>query len=289
MDNFLSSGDVIAPVAPEGGVTAGVPVLIGGLFVVPRVSADAGDIFPGVADGVIRLPKATGFAPSAGAVAYWDEADEELNSDTTNPSIGHYERAALTGDTDARIRLIDTPLATVSALDARLDEAEKLCQTMPAAGTQVVMVADDTYVNMTADLLAWEASLIEAGNVIEFQKVFKVDDMDAAGATTFSELLGSLELATVVVSTADANDYAEIKGTITFKAVGASSTVDISVTTIGSDGGTETAAYTHTFAATGPATTSAVQLKSRAKTATGHADNKVTQRIGWGRLVKKTA
>lgn len=288
MLNYVGDGDILN-IVPTSALANGVPTEIGGLLVVPQMDIEADTLGAVVSGGEFTGPKATGFAPAVGDVMYWDVADGEFNSDTTNPAYGHYTVAAASGDTVCQGKLLPLPFVAVSSLDARLDEAEKLCQTMPAAGTQIAMTVNDTYVNMTADLLEWEANLIEARDVLEFQFVFKVDSMDAAGVVTFGLLLGALDLGTVALTTGDANDYAEMSGTLTFKAVGASSTVDVALTTIGSDGGTETVAYTHTFGATGPATTSAVELKARAKAATGHADNKVTQHVGWGRLNKDAA
>lgn len=60
--------------APVGGVTADVPVVIGGLCVVPVADADAGALFAGYTVGVFELPKATGVGTDfdAGDVVEWD-------------------------------------------------------------------------------------------------------------------------------------------------------------------------------------------------------------------------
>lgn len=280
MNNYLGSDDVVTLVAPGGGVVGGVPVVIGGLVAIPRANANAGDEFAGYLSGVFRLTKATGFVPAAGDVAYWDEADEALNSDTANVPIGHYTAEALTGDTTALVRLIDTPLALASSLDQRLDalEAGSVIKQLVADGTQVTMSVSDTYVNFTADALSLDADSVEDNDTVEWEAEVKLDAMNAAYATTFGLLIGALEVDQVVISTGDTSDWAKLKGTARCTAVGASSTWEVfGGEGCNSDGGSVTRdTPTYLGAQTGPATTSAVVFTARIKAATGSAGNHAT-------------
>lgn len=283
--NYVQKGENPEVVAPEA-LDSGEFFVVGALA---GVAAKDAAISEGVAmarTGAWRLPKATGVTYVQGALAYWDVADKNFNDDTANNALAIVLEGAASDATTFVGILIPAPMAPAAAAAARLDELESLDQNMPAAGTQKALTVSDTYVPFTEDALTWDADLIEASDVIPFQFVWKVDGMSAAMVTTFKVELGSLVVATVALTTGDTNDYAEISGTLTFKTVGGSSTVDIAVTTIGSDGGTETVVYTHTFGASGPATTSAVVLKGSAKAATGNAANLVTQRIGHGTLKK---
>jgi len=97
--NKKGSGEVLYLVAPVGGVTSGTPVIIGGSFVLPLVTAAATVSFACVRDGEWYLTKATGFAPAAGAAAYWDStsAHVEGTDATDNRRIGVFAKAAANG------------------------------------------------------------------------------------------------------------------------------------------------------------------------------------------------
>ena len=284
--NFVEKGESPEVVAPSGGVTTGEFFVIGSLAGVAATTADEGDGVAMQRHGAFSLPKATGFAYAQGDLAYWDVADENFNNDTANNAQGIVLEAAGTDATEAVIILLPAKITTAAAAAARLDILEDLFQAMPAVGTQKAMTSNDTYVNFTEDALTFAANTIAARDVINFEFVWKVDSMNAAGLTTFGLLLGALDLGTVAVSTADANDYARLSGSLTFKTVGASCTVTVVLRKTGSDGGTVTSTELITFAATGPATTSAVVITPRSKTATGHADAKATLHAAWAKLEK---
>lgn len=109
---WLQSGDVMEFTAPTGGVTVDVPVLIGGLFVIPEVTAAAGARFNGILEGVVTLPKNTGEVWTEGAPAYWDAANARVSFDSTaGQQIGAISAAALTGDTTGIIRLNEASLS----------------------------------------------------------------------------------------------------------------------------------------------------------------------------------
>lgn len=87
MQNYVQSGKVLELTAPSGGVTSGVPVLIGDLLVVPVASADETEKFSGEVVGVFECAKATGEAWTEGDTLYWDNG----NSRFTSTASGNYK------------------------------------------------------------------------------------------------------------------------------------------------------------------------------------------------------
>jgi predicted RecA/RadA family phage recombinase len=86
---FIQAGEVMTFTAPTGGVTAGTPVLIGGLLVVPRETVAQTLPFDGDAEGVHALPKADSQAWTEGAVIYWDNAAKNCTTvSTANYRVG---------------------------------------------------------------------------------------------------------------------------------------------------------------------------------------------------------
>lgn len=63
--NFVQSGKTLTLPAPAGGVTAGIPVAIGDLVVVPLADAAEGENFVGHTDGVWNAPAAAGLLQGA--------------------------------------------------------------------------------------------------------------------------------------------------------------------------------------------------------------------------------
>src|SRR5678815_5479560 len=109
---FIQPGDVMEFVAPTGGVTNGVPVLIGGFWVVPVDTALATVAFRGKASGVFQLAKATSETWSQEQPLFWDVANARATVDTTvGLPIGSVAAAALSADTVGKIRLHGTPLS----------------------------------------------------------------------------------------------------------------------------------------------------------------------------------
>lgn len=286
--NKIQRGEKLELTAPSGGVTNEQGILIGALFGVAQESAEEGAPFTSEIVGVYELPKATGFVMSEGEVGYWDTTLKKFVSDTTKEPVAICIEEAGSSATKVKVLLNPRGIDAAAAND-RLDELDDSFKCMPAAGTQKTMSSNDTYVEHTEDALTFDANLIEARNVLNFEFVWKLDTMNAAGLTTYGVLLGALDLGTVALATGDANDYASLKGSLTFKSVGGSSTVDVVLEKTGSDGGTVTITKLITFAATGPATTSAVVLTPRSKTATGHASAKTTLHVGWAKLQKQAA
>ena len=78
--NYVQDGKVVDAIAPAGGVTAGTPVLIGTLMLIPLVTAVEGATFSGATDGVWQLPCTTGL--TAGAMVKWDATNSILVADS---------------------------------------------------------------------------------------------------------------------------------------------------------------------------------------------------------------
>jgi predicted RecA/RadA family phage recombinase len=72
MRNFNGPARAVELTAPAAGVTAGLPVQIGVLIVVPEVTAAAGVRFNGVIAGDVTLPKTAADAWAEGDLLYWD-------------------------------------------------------------------------------------------------------------------------------------------------------------------------------------------------------------------------
>lgn len=110
MKNFLQPGAVQEFTAPGGGVVSGTPVLIGGLVVIPEVTAIAGARFNGAVEGVFTCPKTAGVAWTEGQVLYFDSATTSFATvqSATARRAGAAGAAALAGDTTGRVFLINT-------------------------------------------------------------------------------------------------------------------------------------------------------------------------------------
>lgn len=98
--------DNLTLVAPSGGVTADVPVMIGDVCVIPVADADEGELFSGLTRGVFRLKKHVGTAFSAGALVEWDVSAGEIitpGAVAGDIEIGYVVTAALSADTSIKI------------------------------------------------------------------------------------------------------------------------------------------------------------------------------------------
>jgi predicted RecA/RadA family phage recombinase len=104
--NFIQPGECLTLTAPTGGVTAGTPVLIGALLVVPTTTVAQTLPFEGCTMGVFTLPKATGATWSEGQLLYWDDTAKKCTpTATSNTRIGCAVAAAASGDTTGKVRL----------------------------------------------------------------------------------------------------------------------------------------------------------------------------------------
>ena len=106
MKNHGSAGDIMTFVAPSGGVTAGVPVIIEETFCVPISDADAGDEFAAAVTGIIQdLDKVTGFGAKAGSLAYWNMTSENVTDDEADILIGVFAADCESADEACDVRL----------------------------------------------------------------------------------------------------------------------------------------------------------------------------------------
>ena len=113
---FIAPGNTVDAIAPgPGGVTSGVPLLIGNLFGVPEVTAAAGETFALNVVGVHRLPKATGGALEPGALAYWDASPGNVTgTGASNYLVGAVVEHAGSDDTSVLVRLNGTTTAVTA-------------------------------------------------------------------------------------------------------------------------------------------------------------------------------
>ncbi len=103
---FVQPGNTVDAIAPSGGVTSGVPLLIGNMFGIPEVSAPTGDTFSLTVSGVHQLPKATGGALEPGAPAYWAaSAANVTGTKASNYLIGVVLEHAGSTETSVVVRL----------------------------------------------------------------------------------------------------------------------------------------------------------------------------------------
>lgn len=109
------SDEPIKFTAPAGGVTTNVPVLIGGQFVIPAVTAAVGESFSGLTMVVIYLTKATGFTMAEGDLGYWDDTLKKFVSDTAKPAVAVCVEDA--GSSDTRVK-VATGIANIPAFNA---------------------------------------------------------------------------------------------------------------------------------------------------------------------------
>lgn len=111
--SYLQPGDVLEFTAPTGGVTKGIPVLIGGLVVIPTATVAATLSFRGAVTGVHELPKTTSETWAVQQPAFWDAANGKVSTDPTvgHLPIGSITAAAGSSDTTGTIRLNGTTLS----------------------------------------------------------------------------------------------------------------------------------------------------------------------------------
>jgi len=109
MKNFVQEGHALDYVAPAGGVTAGVAVLIGTVLVMPATTAAEGAMFSGWIEGVYDLPCATGTAWNSNVALYWDSANKRVTTTATdNTKIGMTAEAKVASSSRGAVKLLPT-------------------------------------------------------------------------------------------------------------------------------------------------------------------------------------
>lgn len=186
MKTFLKNDENTTFTAPGGGVTVDVPVLIGALLVIPKVTVAAGLPFAGVAEGVFfNQAKTAGQAWAEGQLLYWDTATSSFCTvpSATARRVGVAYAAALAGDATGTVRLTGSP-----APDAELGTiADSAVSPTPLVGGAPFLIPIDipdaataTYVYKTQDKIeiidAWNIKdTAGAGNTLQI-----TDGADAA-------------------------------------------------------------------------------------------------------------
>jgi len=96
MKNFIAHGHTLTLTAPSGGVTAGVPVVIGALLVIPKQSVDQGEQFTAEYRGIFKIAKAAADTPAQLAKAYWNSSNSELTTTATgNKLVGLFAEVGI--------------------------------------------------------------------------------------------------------------------------------------------------------------------------------------------------
>lgn len=214
--NKIQRGEKLQLTAPAGGVVNEMGYLIGGLFVVAQHSADEADPFTGDCEGVHELPKATGYVVTEGEVLYWDVADEEFNSDTTNEPVAIAVADAGSSATTVSA-LINPRNVDGAAAAARLDDLEDgttggaaYTYTFTGAGDQVTM--SDTNTKTFTKKATVPADRMAVDDWCDWEAEVFVDSADSTPQYTGKILLGTAELESEVIATAAANDYLVMRG-----------------------------------------------------------------------------
>ena len=106
--NFIARGDTIdGLIAPTGGVTKDVAVLVQNMVVIPHATVAQTLTFSATVEGVFTLAKATGNAWAVGQVLYWDTANNNwvVAQSATARRAGFAAKAAASGDTTGDVKL----------------------------------------------------------------------------------------------------------------------------------------------------------------------------------------
>ena len=143
--SYRKLGDDRTFVAPVGGVTVDVPVIIGGALVVPNKTVAVGVTFVGWTRGVgYGFPKKTGFAPAKGDLAYFNNTSHEFEGtdSASNNLVGLFDEAAALNDTTCSVHFSGVPIGAASGDLAEKVNKTDLASTANAKGASLVGVED---------------------------------------------------------------------------------------------------------------------------------------------------
>lgn len=107
MKTFRSPSEAIELTAPGGGVVSGTGVLVGALFVVPTVTAAAGERFAGYVEGVVEHAKVSAQAWTEGQKLFWNAGLSQVtNLAADGPFIGVAAAVAANPSATGLVRLV---------------------------------------------------------------------------------------------------------------------------------------------------------------------------------------
>lgn len=104
--NFVQDGNCITMIAPSGGVTSSIAVLIGATFGVALVDAAENEEFELGVVGVWEISKVAADTATAGDQAFYNTTSKLISSDPTGAvAVGVFIADATNGATTATVRL----------------------------------------------------------------------------------------------------------------------------------------------------------------------------------------
>jgi predicted RecA/RadA family phage recombinase len=217
MKNFVQPGEIITFTAPTGGVTSGVPLLIGGVLVVPLVTAAQTVAFDGLVIGVCSYTKTASQAWSEGQAIFWNTSTSKFDSDgSTGPFVGYATVAVGSGagETTGVVRLTAAPpsAGAVFHIRKRFSVAQ-----VNAGATLLAAVAGVKYRMIDCATIAIGGAASQPFNVLGTSTTERKLVANAAAQSTQSTLLragatGSTLLADGASHTAnDANTAITVK------------------------------------------------------------------------------
>ncbi len=167
--NFVQPGDTLTLLAPVGGTTLNVPLLIGGLLVIPDATRLVTEAFEGQVAGVFNLTKAPSQAWVEGGLVYWDTANLRASSDPAvgGPVVGVSTAvvAGGAGDTLADVLLLGAAASAGAVRHIRrrftvaeLDAGATLVQKVPGLryrmiDAQAIAIGGDVTTVTTIDII----------------------------------------------------------------------------------------------------------------------------------------
>lgn len=110
MNNKISDGKAPRIVAPSGGVTVGVPVVVNnsetlGQLGIPVCTAAEGEEVALELKGIFRLPKVAATAIALFESVYWDVADGEFNKSASG-NVGPFKPFKAAGASDTHVEVL---------------------------------------------------------------------------------------------------------------------------------------------------------------------------------------
>ncbi len=206
MSTFIKPGDVMTCVAPEGGVTIGIPVMIGGLLVVPKATAAVDVQFEAFISGAHYLPKTTSQEWTLFQKVYWKVATAKLTTTATDGALAGVAGEPAASDAEfCCVRLNGVSPATAEGPQATITDVTAL--TGAGGGTANGALEDELAFTPS---VAWngssvypssaDATAIAAVDTKLKNNVAELATAVASITTKFNTLLAELEAAGILAS-----------------------------------------------------------------------------------------